>query len=271
MLSDIVRQREHHLRGQHKEVDRHDVHEGHRTWLCQELNIQDSDPTVDAAQPNVFVTVAPGENRFPLHHGMFQRFKRAQRLSEVQALLTLHFHAVLNKVLNDFVLGESGMEHLNIKEVLHRVCRVEFQRRGTLHVHLCAWVCLVDCIPGIRDTAKGRTLERMLTDALKQLFNDCCIDVQVGMSTEKRLKYVTGYEAKAHDSLTWKSQEWDARPTGNHLWRTCYRLLLKKAPLGPEMACELSGLPLMLRSFNRHFLYVQVLFVLYQLGPICNV
>ena len=83
------------------------------------------------AYPNVFITIAPAEWRFPLHYGLFQHWKHGeayqhpQDLSKVQGLLTLHIHNVLTSVVEGFLKDKQRFD-----EMYEYVVRVEFQEMG---------------------------------------------------------------------------------------------------------------------------------------------
>ena len=85
--------------------------------------------------PNVFITIAPAEWKFPLHMPLFSRF--GKNVDEVQGILTLHLYNCLMRVV-DKVFRDSSMF-----KGLDWSVRVEFQSRGTLHIHICEW-CLLD-------------------------------------------------------------------------------------------------------------------------------
>ena len=98
---------------------------------------------------------------------------------------------------------------------------------------------LIDAMTKRRD--EGRTEEDAtnLCEELEKFFK-CRVDVQVGDGSRALLQYVTGYSAKAEDSLTFKLKESEDR--GGHslsTWSTTYRLLTRRAPLWPELTLEM--------------------------------
>ena len=81
--------------------------------------------------PTLFLTIAPAEWKFPLHSALFSRFEQAGRLSEVQGMITLHLYHVLHTLLKDIFDDDTLFP-----KVHDYSSRVEFQGRGTLHVHI---------------------------------------------------------------------------------------------------------------------------------------
>ena len=49
--------------------------------------------------PEAFITIAPAEWLFPLHSSMFNLFKDADKLGDVQGYLTWHLYMVLTEIL----------------------------------------------------------------------------------------------------------------------------------------------------------------------------
>jgi len=95
------------------------------------------------AYPNVFITVAPGEWIFPIHNPLFHRWKHPmgfdnpRDLSHVVGPLTLHIYNVLMTVMRSLF-----QENEFFERVYEYVIRVEFQGRGTLHIHIAMWAIL---------------------------------------------------------------------------------------------------------------------------------
>ena len=84
--------------------------------------------------PKLFVTIAPTEWKYPMHSSLHHAYKDAKRINDIQGPLTLHYHHTLLAILDDILRKSTQFELLDYS------LRVEFQARGTLHVHLCAWV-----------------------------------------------------------------------------------------------------------------------------------
>eukprot|EP00973_Karenia_brevis_P062929 8748629-Karenia_brevis.AAC.1 len=66
----------------------------------------------------------------------------------MQALLTLHIYHVLEQLMKE-TFNDSRL----FEQCLDYVIRVEFQGRGTLHIHIPAWVVFP---PGAVDLFTGR-------------------------------------------------------------------------------------------------------------------
>ena len=206
------------------------------------------DSTASMAYPNVFITVAPAEWRFPLHEALFNAWKFPQGhetssdLSYIQSLLTLHLHNVLTSFMQSLVKS---------KELFHQVfeyaLRIEFQSRGTLHIHMALWAARYEHQDLRGNCAEGRTSP--LVDRLAS-YGFQTIDVQYGSGY---LNYINGYTAKASDAMDFRLDQHTAGEASSH-WRTCYRLVCKRAVCVPEIIAGLSGCPLMLRSFTVEFI-----------------
>ena len=99
------------------------------------------DPTANG-MPNLFFTVAPAEWKFPLHDGVLGEHKQDGALSDVQSLVTLHVYQCMAEIIKKVLLSKQLANHVvtGIDEVYDYSMRFEFQSRGTLHVHVVAWV-----------------------------------------------------------------------------------------------------------------------------------
>ena len=208
--------------------------------------------------PNLFLTIAPAEWKAPLHSAIFARYVDSRRLDDVQGLLTLDLYHAFTAIIEDvFQAGRF------FKAVRGRSLRFEFQGRGTIHIHLCAWVDFPDdCI----DPLTGRNLYHGKTgqnhqSALVKLFEELfhgTVDCQCSGNLDSGLlHYVTGYASKASDALQWKSKEY-GRNLCDHKWLQVYRLLTKRAPLVPEIFVDYATVPLMVHSFQTGSLYPPV-------------
>lgn len=101
-------------------------------------------------------------------------------------------------------------DELKIKVVHEWAARCEYQGRGTLHFHICVWADFTqDHIGSGPHFLQGRTGKDHDSVFVKELENffKCRVDVQVGDGSHHLLQYVTGYSAKASDSLTFKMKE----------------------------------------------------------------
>ena len=115
-------------------------------------------------------------------------------------------------------------------ETVHDYCiRVEFQGRGTLHVHCCVWAKIQAKHTGLHDEnilhgKSNSTHSSPLVTTLENMFG-ASVDVQVDDGTgHALLQYVTGDASKASDSLQFKSKEYAARANQCNKWLCTYRL-----------------------------------------------
>ena len=136
--------------------------------------------------------------------------------------------------------------------------RFEFQGRGTLHVHVVAWVNF-DSSVGDGSKLSGQSSKgdpSKLVQYLANVFRSS-IDVQCAQGEHCLLRYVTGYATKASDSLRFAAQD---RAPGNQSssWRQVYRMLCKTAPMEQEMIMEFAGKPYIICSFCGDAIYAPV-------------
>ena len=191
--------------------------------------------------PNVFITLAPAEWMFPLH-ALFQAWKTPDGfnhpgdLSEVTGLLALHLYNVLKEVLDRVLAGSEFFSY-----VFQHVIRVEFQGRGTLHVHIALWALLYDHID-----LRGTTGEPHDSPLIKwlELHGFQTVNVQYG---DGFLNYINGYTAKSHDSLVFELKE-HIRPGSDHKWGMTYRLLCKNAVTSVPL-CPVFRVPVFVRCW----------------------
>ncbi|CAK0848165.1 unnamed protein product, partial [Prorocentrum cordatum] len=217
--------------------------------------------------PNLYFTMAPAEWKALLHEGLLGWGQRADNLSEGQAALTLHLHHILGTLIRDVILrkGAPTDEEGNfrdayfekrhacgIDEVFDYCLRFEFQSRGTLHVHVLAWVKYSKTN---MDEMSGRSNQEGPKSDLLKWFEELSrssVDVQCGDGHNTVLQYVAGYVSKASDALTFKYGDYTERDSP---WRMTYRLLCKRASLLPEMALEFSDCNPIDNSYRHDFVY----------------
>lgn len=157
----------------------------------------------------------------------------------MQSLLTLHLYKYLTSVVKNV------LHSILFKKCYHYVIRYEFQGRGTLHLHIAAWVLPKDDTPISSLVGQSRKQHSQLVDLLERLCNSS-IDVQEGCG---HLNYINGYTAKESDALNFNMKPYAAK-TVDHKWLTTYRLLSKCVPLIPEVVIGFAQLPHMQRSFH---------------------
>ena len=226
-------------------------------WRQEQTKLEDMCRQM-GKMPNFVFTVAPAEWKFRYHRGMQQWRIDEKSLSDGQAIMTLQLHHCIKSIVESIALKKGNREEddplrmAGIEEVLEWSCRWEFQGRGTLHVHVVAWVNFTSSAGGFEGS---KALGGMSNDTdpnnspalslLEDQFN-ASVDVQCGDGSHCLLRYVTGYVSKASDALAFKSKE----SHGQSHWRQVYRLLCKRAPLLPEMTMKFATLALMRSSFR---------------------
>lgn len=142
--------------------------------------------------------------------------------------------------------------------------RVEFQGRGTLHVHVCVWCTIqesldqrfqgVHLLQGKSKSARSSALVKKLESMFA-----ASVDVQVDDGTgHAMLTYVTGYATKAADSLQFKSQEYAAKSGQDNKWLCTYRLLSKRSLLEPELVLDMATLPMIVHTFLSETLFAPI-------------
>ena len=210
-------------------------------------------PGRSLAFPNLFITIAPGEWSFLLHNPLFQRFKCARdggvkRLTDITGPLALHIYNVLMSVMKQ-LFQERNNEFW--ERVYEFVIRVEFQGRGTLHLHIAAWAILKLGIDIVGTSDKGHN-SRLIY--LLESLGFKTVNVQVGAGG---LNYINGYTSKAHDSLDFRPKDWASGGPSTR-WKMTYRLLCKASPCVPEIFTDMGGLAMMQRSFIKEVLYAPI-------------
>ena len=216
--------------------------------------------------PKLFITIAPAEWKYPVQQALLSAYKAAKRITDIQGLLTIHLHHTMCSIVDD-ILRKS-----DFFDLIDYSLRVEFQKRGTLHVHLCAWVTFyskaIDPVSG-KCILNGRSRSHPgspLLHLFESVFHSDSVDIQAGGDLAGALlTYVTGYAAKAEDSLQWKTREYGSRLL-DHKWLTTYRLLCKRAPLQPEMFVDFFNYPCMIHSFQFSTVYASVPWFLVKVG-----
>ena len=83
----------------------------------------------------MFITIAPSEERFRKHEGMFGLYNSAARLGNATGPPCLHLDTCFKKQLLGILSPHFG-------RIYEWVLRIELQGRGTLHIHLAMWALL---------------------------------------------------------------------------------------------------------------------------------
>jgi len=236
-------------------------------WLQQTQRLEDMCRQMDAF-PNLFFTIAPAEWAFPHHYGMLQAAAEAEELSAHQASLTAHLHNCLSAVLEHALLkkGKKGanLTECGIEKVIEFVYRFEFQSRGTLHVHVLAWVKYLDGqnVDLLTGTSGKPGLKSPFVAFLENTFRCGAVDVKCTRTETHHLllQYVVGYTTKASDALHFhrrEAQEQGSQTEQSH-WAQIYRMLCKRQPLEQEISMEFACLPLVKASFTGDHCYAPV-------------
>eukprot|EP00973_Karenia_brevis_P069305 9636660-Karenia_brevis.AAC.1 len=167
------------------------------------------------------------------------------------------YHTLVEVIEGLLLKKKVSQADTGIQDVKDYSLRFEFQGRGTLHVHVVAWVKFQKSL-GRECMLSGRTGSKSskLVDFLEHAFR-ASVDVQCGNGDHCLLAYVTGYTAKASDALVFSKQESATNGSAamQSRWRQIYRMLCKRAPLEPEMALEFATLPLMTASYRGDHIY----------------
>ena len=153
--------------------------------------------------------------------------------------MALHIYHVLKIALREVLQPGPWFE-----EVFHYCMRIEFQGRGTVHIHIALWA-----IPLLFQDLTGRTDDYCPGDFvsyLSELFGGCKVDVQKGSGW---LNYINGYVAKENDALDFRVTEHYGDKETNAPWRQTMRLMSKKAPLLTEVYLSMKKAPRMIRTF----------------------
>ena len=210
--------------------------------------------------PELFFTLAPAEWKFPLHQGALPPAD-PKELSKQQILLTEHIHNVLQALIRRLVTEDGdALASCGIAKIQHWVMRFEFQKRGTIHVHVLCWLQM---LPGRHPSElTGRSKQKHSSAFVNMLESsfDCSVDAQGGECHNNLLKYVTGYVAKASDALQFRSKDRQdsGNPQANSLWRQVFRMLSKRSPMEQEMAMDMANLSMVRASFTGAYVHAPI-------------
>ena len=133
-------------------------------------------------------------------------------------------------------------------EVFEHCIRVEFQGRGTLHIHVVAWAILqpgVSIVGRVVDDDKWSPFVRLLHKLFKSN-----VDVQMGAYHN----YIKGYIAKASGAMDFNTSE-RFKAKVSDAWLVVYRLMCKRVLCIPKIFVYFSRLPHMeVVVPNRHYI-----------------
>ena len=169
-------------------------------------------------------------------------------MTDFQGPMTLNIYRILMETMEGLLRSNEFFD-----EVYEHVIRVEFQGRGTLHIHVIAWAILQ---PGVRiagnvSDGKWSPFVRLLHRLFKSN-----VDVAIGAYHN----YISGYISKASDAMNFSTNE-HFRAKVNDAWLVVYRLMCKRVLLIPEIFVYFGRLPHMERSFRTDTIYAP--------GPLC--
>ena len=141
-------------------------------WQRQQFKLEDVVRRREAF-PNVFLTIAIAEWAFPLHPHLFNGIS----LTDTQLLFTRHAYHCLCQVLEKLLTNQFAPQTTGVTVFHEYTLRFEFQRRGTLHVHVLAWASL-QLAASILTGQTGKPHQSPLVTLLEKIFRGS-IDVQV--------------------------------------------------------------------------------------------
>ena len=197
-------------------------------WLC--------------AFPNVFLTIAPAEWKFP-RPAFAEPYRNC--VFACAYIMALHMYQLVRTVWM-FLSNARGHKYFMVFEWC---MKTEYQGRGTPHWHIAAWVVSF----GLLEWLKGRTGTAVVSTFVKfiQLLFSCEVDVQIGNG---RLNYINGYVSKDHDAVDVGLGEYVQKDSTSS-WLAAYRLLCKSSPCLPEVAIRMAQFSEFERSYTNVLLY----------------
>ena len=113
------------------------VHLFEEYWKHQADILVDMCRQEELGMPNIFITISPLERKFPYHNPLFLRWTKGDKYTRVQGDLTMNEYVVLIAIIEDILKISKWFTDCKEFSV-----RIEFQKRGTLHIHVVAWVTL---------------------------------------------------------------------------------------------------------------------------------
>jgi hypothetical protein len=152
----------------------------------------------------------------------------------------LHIYHVLLVALKEILQPGEWFD-----EVFHYCLRIEFQGRGTVHVHIALWAIAKAGLE-LHGRNTGDYETSPFVNFLSSLFGGCKVDVQLGSGW---LNYINGYVDKASDAMDFRVSEHYKDKEANAAWRQTYRLMSKRAPLLTEVYLSMKKHPRMIRTF----------------------
>ena len=132
-------------------------------------------------------------------------------------------------------------------EVYDYCIRIEFQGRGTLHIHVVAWAILPH---GVK--LAGNVVDKRWSPFVRLLHKTFKSSVDVAIGAYHN--YISGYISKASDAMNFSTTE-HFKTKVDDAWLVVYRLMSKRALCIPEISVYFARLPHMERSFRSDTVY----------------
>ena len=197
----------------------------------------------ECAFPNVFITIAPAEWRFPLPYFLLSYY---MNYAAGCYLIAIHMYLAVQRIIQYFLCSKFGNKWFKVYEY---AIKTEYQCRGTPHWHMALWV--VSYI-GDLEQLRGRIKEMVDSPLFKFLYAcfGCSVDIQIGNG---RLNYISGYISKDHDAVDVDLGE-HTKAGAESPWLCTYRLLSKCTPSIGQVAISNLQLP----HFSTSYVEVQV-------------
>ena len=146
---------------------------------------------VKSGMPNLFLTVSAAEWRFPLPEIHFEPGAKPEELEKNHATMTMHILHCLTSIVKTILQDSAVARAVGIARVDDWCIRIEFQKKGTPHIHCISCVeyadPLVDRVSGRSGTEKSSDLVVLLESTFGS-----SVDVQAGASKAALLNYVVG-------------------------------------------------------------------------------
>ena len=171
---------------------------------------------------------------------------------DFQGPMTLDIYRKLVETMEDILNTKDRANEL-FGEVFDHCIRIEFQGRGTLHIHVVAWAILQ---PGIK--IAGDVSEKRWSPFVRLLHNTFKSNADVAIGAYHN--YISGYISKASDAMNFSTSE-HFKAKVDDAWLVVYRLMSKRAICIPEIFVYVVRLPHMVRSFRVDTIYAP--------GPTC--
>ena len=163
--------------------------------------------------------------------------------------MTLDIYRILMETMQSLLVSDNDF----FDEVYDYCIRVEFQGRGTLHIHVVAWAIIK---PGVK--IEGRVVDNRWSPFVRLLHKLFKSNVDVAIGAYHN--YISGYISKASDAMNFSTTE-HFKAKVDDAWLVVYRLMCKRVLCIPEIFVYFARLPHMYRSFRADAIFAP--------GPTC--